>query len=255
KGNKKRGYFVDFLAENNLLNPKDCVTLYDGGIHYVDQYIGRLIHKTKELGIYDDVMFIVVSDHGEHFAEHYPKSFYDYHGKDYYEEFINVPLIIKYPQGTVEPGRFNHPVSLIDVLPTILDFYNIDIPTFAQGDSLLKPLKKRKKYFVSEAVTQRYLEKKMIRVGDFKYIITMEKPSTRARVNWKRISKRRLYDLKNDPLEKKNLYTDLKYRNLCINFEKMLKKIIKESAAANLTSGETTVDKETLEHMKALGYL
>ena len=35
-----------FLKENNLLNVKDCVDMYDGGIRYVDDYIRRLIDKT-----------------------------------------------------------------------------------------------------------------------------------------------------------------------------------------------------------------
>jgi len=48
------------------MNVRDCVDMYDGGIRYVDDYIGRLIEKTKQLGIYNDLMLVVVSDHGEH---------------------------------------------------------------------------------------------------------------------------------------------------------------------------------------------
>ena len=36
-----------FLEQNNLYNLNDCVDMYDGGIHYVDQYIGKLIDKSK----------------------------------------------------------------------------------------------------------------------------------------------------------------------------------------------------------------
>ncbi|MFC2155560.1 sulfatase [Acidobacteriota bacterium] len=68
--------FHRFLIENKLCNVKNCVDLYDGGIRYVDRYIGRLIEECKRLGIYDDMMLIIVSDHGEHFAEHYPGRFY-----------------------------------------------------------------------------------------------------------------------------------------------------------------------------------
>jgi len=71
--------------------------------------------------------------------------FYNWHGKDYYEEYIKVPLIIKYPQKAVRPAKGNEVVSLIDVLPTILDFYDVDIPEFVQGDSLLKPRAKAEK--------------------------------------------------------------------------------------------------------------
>ncbi|HLP62590.1 MAG TPA: hypothetical protein VK186_27370, partial [Candidatus Deferrimicrobium sp.] len=128
-------------------------------------------------------------------------------------------------------------------------------PAYIQGDSLLKPLDVRRKYLVSEAVSLPQQEKKLIRVGDLKYIMTMENPAPGNRVNWEAVSERRLFDLKNDPLEKKNLYGDLKSRNICINFEKMLIKIIKDSTGTNRTTKEAVVDQETLNQMKALGYL
>ena len=245
----------DFLKENNLFNARDCMALYDGGIHNVDGALAKLIEKCKLLGIYDDVMIVITSDHGEHFAEHDPNLFYNAHGYDFYEEYIKVPLIIKYPAGTVKPGVVANPVSLVDVLPTILGFYQIPAPAYIQGDSLLEPLAARRKYLVSEALSLPKQEKKLIRVGDLKYIITMENPAPGNRVNWEAVTERRLFDLKNDPLEKRNLYADLKFRGFCINFEKMLIKIIKDSTGANRPPKETTVDQETLNQMKALGYL
>ena len=247
--------FHRYLIENKLLNVKNCVTLYDSGIRYVDRYVGRIIQKTKQLGIYKNLMFIVVSDHGEHFAEHYPGRFYDHHGRDYYEEFIKVPLIIKYPEQR-RTGVKKSPVSLIDVLPTVLDFYDMDIPAFVQGDSLLKSLgKKDRKYIVSEAISESEFERKMIRVGDLKYIVTMGKPFKTGRVNWETITERRLFDLKNDPLEKNNLFTDLKFRQVCINFEKMLRNIIDHSVSADFAVEEAEISEETIDQLKALGYL
>ena len=153
------------MKKNKLFTINNCIALYDSGIHYVDQFIEGIINKSKKISIYDNLMLIVVSDHGEHFAEHYPARFYNHHGRDYFEEFIKVPLIIKYPY-IFKRGLVNHPVSLIDVFPTILDFYNIEIPAFVQGESLLKPFSKRKrKYIVSEAVSQRKFERKMIRIS------------------------------------------------------------------------------------------
>jgi len=247
--------FHGFLAKHKLNKVKDCIDLYDGGIRYVDRYIGRLIETCRRLGIYDDMMLVVVSDHGEHFAEHYPRSFYDYHGRDYYEEFIKVPLIIKYP-GKSRTGIKSHPVSLIDVMPTILDYYGLDTPAFVQGHSLLKPRsEKGGDYLVSEAVSESEFERKMIRLGHFKYIVTMQKPFKPGRVNWDDISARRLFDMENDPLEKNNLFKDLKFRQICIDFEKMLRKIIEHSLSTNLDTEDAEVGKETLDHLRAMGYL
>ena len=213
------------------------------------------MEKTKQLGMYNDLMFIVVSDHGEHFAEHDPKRFYNWHGKDYYEEYIKVPLIIKYPLQAVRPGKRMEPVSLIDVFPTVLDFYDTAIPAFVQGDSLLQPRFKRKDYIISEAVSQKNEELKMIRKGNLKYIVSMQNPFKLDRVNWDRITDRRLFDLENDPLENKNLYGDAQFKEESANLEIMLKDILTESASTNRTTGEVILDTETLEQMKALGYL
>lgn len=247
--------FKNFLKENDLFNVNDCITFYDGGIRYVDRYIGKIINKSRQLGIYDDLLIIVVSDHGEHFKEHFP-DFYNDHGRDFYEEFIKVPLIIKYPAQTIKPATLHQPVSLIDVVPTILDFYHIKSPSFIQGKSLLK-LKSGKNsgYIVSEAISTGKIEKKMIRVGHLKYIITMKNPSGPARVNWKAISRRQLFDLKNDPLEKNDLYKDLKSRRTCIELEKALIKIVKNSRKTHRSMNETSISQETIKQLEALGYL
>ena len=255
KKNKRAANYRKFLIKKNLFNAQDCINIYDSGIYQVDQNFGTIIEKCRQLGIYDHVMIVIVSDHGEHFGEHYPKLFYNYHGKDFYEEFIKIPLIIKYPKGTMKPGVVDFPVSLMDVVPTILDFYKIPVPGFVQGESLLTPLEKRKKSLISEATSDRSTEKKMIREGDWKYIVTMKAPFSNDRTNWDAVTERRLYNLKNDPGEKNNLYNSLKYKGICVNFEKMLREIIKKSADINFTTKETTIDQETLNQMKALGYL
>lgn len=258
RAGKKVGFldtaFAKFLKKNNLYNADDCIDLYDGGVRYVDRYIGRLIKKAKRLGIYDDLMIVVVSDHGEHFGEHYRK-FYDCHGFDYFEEFIKVPIIIKYP-GQAKRKVLKHPVSLIDVAPTILDYYKIKVPSFVQGESLDKPYSKRKsKYIVSEAISGPKIETKMIRLGHLKYMISMKKPVKPGRVNWEQVTKRRLFDIKKDPLEEKNLYWAPEFKTTCLNLEKMLKAIIENSTSPFGPAKETKVDKEFIEHMKSLGYL
>lgn len=255
KRNKRAAGYRGFLNKVGLFNAGDIMTLYDGGIREVDQNIGILIDKCRQLGIYDNVMLVIVSDHGEHFAEHYPKLFYNYHGKDFYEEFIKVPLIIKYPSGTMKSGPVDFPVSLVDVVPTILEFYKVPVPGFVQGESLCLPRDKRRKPLVSEATSDSLVEKKMIRVGELKYIVTMKAPLTNDRTNWDAVAERRLFDVANDPAEKSNLYNQLKHKGACVNFEKMLREIVKTSAMTNLTTKETTVDQETLNQMKALGYL
>lgn len=257
KKKKSKGVANDFplfLSRNKLFNMKDCKDLYDGGIYFVDHYVERLIGKLKELDLYDDVLIIITSDHGEHFDDHFKNSFYNFHGQDFYEEFIKVPLIIKYPDQS--PGKIVHqPVSLIDLVPTVLDYHKMEIPAFVQGESLMIPPARRKnRYIISEAVAMKKIERKMMRVGNLKYIITMVRPEKPGRINWSRVIERRLYNLEDDPLEKKNLFEDEKFKPTCLNLEKTLKKIFKNSVKYG-PSKKTKLDEKTINDLKQLGYL
>jgi len=246
--------FPFFLSRNKLLNMKDCKALYDGGIYYVDQVIDMLIGKLKELNLYDDVLIIITSDHGEHFDDHFQHCFYNFHGQDFYEEFVKVPLIVKYPDRS--RGKVvRQPVSLIDLVPTILNYYKMKIPDFVQGESLsIPPGRRKNQYIISESVVMNKMERKMLRVGNLKYIVTMVKPEKPGRINWDRVIKPRLYNLEEDPREKNNLYEDEKFKNTCLTLEKALKNILKISVKYG-PSKTTKLDEETINHLKQLGYI
>ena len=246
--------FKAYLKEANLFNAYDCRALYDGGIRHVDGYIGRLVESLKSLGIYDRLMFVVVSDHGEHFGEHYPAEFCNHHGQDFYEEFLKIPLIFKYPHAAAREVVAD-PASMIDVMPTILDYYGIAMPPHLQGESLWRK-KRPDRIVVSEAtILGKGVERKMILSGGFKYIVTMQETDPRFRINWNKVSERRLFHLPNDPLEKTDLSKNPKYIQTGNRLEEMLKEIIRQSAAANFKRKEGVMDKKTLELLKTLGYL
>ena len=66
---------------------------YDASIANVDEAIGDLVAKLKELGVYERTMLVITSDHGEYLGEHHLLG----HSKDVYEGAVRVPLLIKYP--------------------------------------------------------------------------------------------------------------------------------------------------------------
>jgi arylsulfatase A-like enzyme len=104
---------------------------YDGSIAYLDHHLGRLFDRLKALGLYDDALIIVTSDHGEAFGEH---GFVG-HGAYLYENQLRVPLIVKYPrsrQATVTDTL----VSSVDLLPTILDVIGSPVRNGLDGRSL-----------------------------------------------------------------------------------------------------------------------
>jgi choline-sulfatase len=89
--------------------------LYDGQIRYVDESISALLQGLKFLGRLDNTVFIITSDHGEEFWEHGSTE----HGHSLYNELLQVPLIIA--GSPIGSRRIAEPVSLIDVMPTLLD--------------------------------------------------------------------------------------------------------------------------------------
>ena len=111
------------------------IAQYDGCIRYLDDNIGFLLEKLRQLGIYDDTLIIITSDHGEAFGEN---DIYFYHGLTVTYEQIHVPLIIKpFKEWNVKTGSIDIPVSTLDILPTLLElcdsvFQDPDL----QGESL-----------------------------------------------------------------------------------------------------------------------
>jgi len=174
--------------------------LYDAEIMYFDHNLGKLLKKLDELNIKENTIIIITSDHGEEFYDH--GSFG--HGETVYQEIIHVPLIIYYPK-EFEPRRIEKSVSNADIVPTILDILEIEIPEEVDGFSLVPLLKGEngynRKYSISEEFGRPGLQ-------DYEYQIAIIKD------DWKLIEvipkietiPSGLYNLRTDPKEQRNLY-------------------------------------------------
>lgn len=110
-----------------------AVDLYDGEIAYSDLQLGRLLDALHELGLYDNTLIIVLSDHGEEFWEHGGTD----HGQTLYEEQLRVPLVVKMPGAEFAGERRDALVEMIDIAPTILDIVGAAPESRFQGRSLL----------------------------------------------------------------------------------------------------------------------
>ena len=111
--------------------------VYQAEIAFNDESYGALIDFIQSRGWLDDTIVVVTSDHGEEFWEYDRRG----HGKSLSEEVLRVPLLLHYPRDERATGgrRIAAPSQLIDVLPTLLDLANIDIPEQIDGRSLLSP--------------------------------------------------------------------------------------------------------------------
>ena len=115
----------------------NVIGLYDGDIRYTDEaFIGPLVKRLRELGLYDRTLIVVTSDHGEEFFDHGSWL----HGLTLHEEQIHVPLIVKRPGSRSRGLTVRDRVQAPDVLPTILDELGIPIPAVRLDGQSLAPL-------------------------------------------------------------------------------------------------------------------
>jgi len=113
----------EISSDGTILNPEDkdhFVHLYDDEIRWTDSQIGRLFSGLRYLGMADNSIIIITSDHGEEFLEHG----YVGHGHTLFQELLHVPLIIAAP-GVQHGVRDSSLTGQVDILPTLL--YLLDI--------------------------------------------------------------------------------------------------------------------------------
>jgi arylsulfatase A-like enzyme len=108
--------------------------LYDDELYYLDHKIGQMWDILRNSPAADSTVFILTSDHGEHFGE---KNHYG-HALSLYNELLWVPMLIHFPQGMADQGPVGKLVSLNDVYATLLDLANSPLPRPETSSSLLQ---------------------------------------------------------------------------------------------------------------------
>jgi arylsulfatase A-like enzyme/Tfp pilus assembly protein PilF len=213
---------------------------YDGEIAYMDEYLGKVIALLKEKKVLENTLVVVVGDHGEAFGEHGEYG----HGFFCYEESLRVPLIFYSQKGLPKNKQVNHRVNVIDVMPTILDYLGIKIPKHCQGQSLLstmhKSTSKGRSFYIETIMPNEVMSCAIIKgivKDDYKYI-DLPRPE--------------LYDLKKDPLEKKNLY--FKYIKQAKELQKGMEQL---ETKYNILKPESKrkLSTKDMEKLRSLGYL
>jgi arylsulfatase A-like enzyme len=121
----------------NYVNDKKY-NAYLNTLHYQDNFLKNLIQQYKDLGLYQNTLFVILGDHGEAFREHRLWG----HGNILYEEGVKVPLLLHYADRLA--GRVTPRVSLLDVVPSILGQMLFDGPgDFFPGQDLQQPVEAR----------------------------------------------------------------------------------------------------------------
>ena len=255
---------VKVLRKHEAFDRDTCEALYVGGVLEADRWLGRLVDLLKKEGVYDRTMIVVTSDHGEEFADHNPNLYYNIHGHILYEEMIHVPLIIKLPSSYAAGTRVHQVARTIDVMPTILDFLDISpSPDEMQGESLAifweKPVAQGPSRTAFTEAMARANEKKSLRTERYKYILSVDaktvKEHGRGFLPVDHPLAPELYDLRKDPMEKRNLLRKNpgeEVRQLAERFDRQLRDHV---AAQQGEAEKTNLDQSTVEKLRGLGYM
>ena len=102
-----------------------------------DHYLGKILDLMDELDLWDDTLLIVNTDHGFLLSEHglWAKNF-----QPLYNEIAHIPLFIWDPRSKKHAERRKSLVQMIDIAPTLLDYFNIPIPKDVQGHALAETI-------------------------------------------------------------------------------------------------------------------
>lgn len=200
-----------YLVTPSIMDERDfeiLTALYDSEITYLDTRIAEVLGWVEDLGILDRTMVIITADHGENIGDHQMMA----HKYCLYDTLLHVPLIIHYPAGTAAPGRVEHQVQTLDLLPTVLAMLGdtlSEIHSSPQGYDLLSStrhdftiaeqahpdLTTFHKRFPGTDVSRFDRALKMIRTERYKYI-------------WASDGNHELYDLQTDANEQCNIVAE-----------------------------------------------
>jgi len=162
--------------------------LHDGEISYHDEYFAKFLVKLHELGLDENTIVVVTSDHGEEFQEHGSWG----HGHSVYQELLGVPLLFRWPGVIPANLRIGPAVSTMDIGPTVLEATGVPTPEQFEGRSLLGFMRGDWPAGPYVAFSDFLDHRRVIRGGDWKMII---------RGNLTQV----MFDLRNDYWEKKEL--------------------------------------------------
>jgi arylsulfatase A-like enzyme len=193
--------FCDYFASwfPPACTDKDyIIAQYDGAIAYMDACIANLFATLQDLGIEEETLVVIDSDHGETLYDH--DCFFDHHGL--YDCTLRIPLVFRYPGKVPAGARFSDYCHMKDVMPTILDLMGIESRIKFDGRSLVPLLvgearEQEPEYYITECT---WMRKHGWRTPQWKLIHALEpdfhfKPEVE------------LYDMIKDPGETCNLAT------------------------------------------------
>ena len=213
---------------------------YDGEIAFADSQVGRLIRELKDKGVYQNTLIVLTGDHGESLGEHGEKT----HGFFIYNATLHIPVVIRLPGSPAARTVFAL-ISLPDLMPTVLSYLKIDVPSEVQGRDLLPFLDDNH----IESNTSLYAETFLPRLH---FNWSELRGAETANYHFIDAPKPELYDLSKDPGETNNLFSQKKA--VAEEMRAKLTALIQQYGTGQELAQKTGLDPALMERLKSLGY-
>lgn len=179
---------------------------FAGMVELLDEQVGEIVAKVKELGLEDNTLIIFTSDNGPHKEGGADPDFFDSNGvlkgykRDLYEGGIRVPMIARWP-GKIKAGSTSDHVSAFwDVMPTVADLVGVESTPGIDGISFAPTLLGDQKQVAHDYLYWEFHERggrRAIRKGNWKLV--------QYNVNKPELTTLELFDISKDPSETTNL--------------------------------------------------
>ncbi|MBQ9080715.1 MAG: sulfatase-like hydrolase/transferase [Clostridia bacterium] len=195
---------------------------YFGMCEIVDMHFGRIIDRIDKLGLRDDTVIIISSDHGEMLGDHG----LTHKGCRFYEGAVRVPLIFSCP-ARMKSGKVVRGITeYTDIAPTIAELCGVEFGD-VHGHSLVRALTEEGEGIERDYVRCEYYQSCRGGKNPTQSYATMLRDKRYKLVVYHGVETGELYDLDTDPCEQHNLWFDEHYSEL--RFE-LLKKSFDISA-------------------------
>lgn len=191
--------FCDYLKSwfpPGCTDKEYIIAQYDGAVAYMDACIGNIFATLASLGLEEDTLVVITSDHGETLHDH--DCYYDHHGM--YDCTLHIPLAFVFPGKVPEGYYFEEIVQQKDTAPTIMELLGIKRHPRMDGRSLVPLMRGEAReaepeFYITEAT---WMRKHGWRTPEWKLIHALE-PDLHFKPEIE------LYNLLKDPEENHNV--------------------------------------------------
>ena len=195
--------YYEFAEKNWPVQEKGFAAM----MRNIDNSMGMIFAKLKDLGLDNRTLVIFCSDNGPHQEGGHVMEFFNSNGdwrgmkRDMYDGGVRTPFIARWP-GVIKPNSVSgHIAAFWDVLPTFCDIAGVNKPDDTDGISFLPAMLGNKQTKTHDYLYWEFFEqggKQAILKGDWKAIRLNVRGKAEQQVT-------ELYNLKNDPAETKNI--------------------------------------------------